>query len=79
VRHVAARLITQDYLFYRIESNALQAVLLRSFSALALAPVVLRHRERAFLSPAELSAITDAVASYAGREHIFTGYHSEYG
>lgn len=74
LREISGALAGEEYLFHGIGTGAPGTVFMRTFSLLALASVVYRHRLRSFLERRELEAIASAAERYALRERDFTGY-----
>ena len=73
------QLLDENFLFYKIDQEDDQAIYRRSFSSLALTPILHRHEREACLSDQQMSSFRHAMIDYIGREHDFTGYDKERG
>ena len=78
-REVLATLQDDEHLFYKLGETGTDSVLCRSFSVLLIAPIVGRHREKAFLSAEEVAAVSRRVRMYLEGERDLRGYDPEKG
>ncbi len=76
---LSEQLISDEYLFYKIQSQDDLAVFKRSFSALLLAVLVSRHNISAFMDKEWLGEILNSIIKYYYLEKDFRGYDLENG
>jgi hypothetical protein len=74
LRAILNRLLDADHLFHGIGEKDTDSVFTRSFSALTIAPILIYHRERPFLSPDELQNVKTQLIRYVAEERDFRGY-----
>jgi hypothetical protein len=67
-------LLDSRHLFFHIGEEGTDTVFTRSFSILALALIIYRHREEAFLSKENLQRILDALCRFVSEERDLRGF-----
>jgi len=70
-------LLRDDILFYGIGESGTDSVFLRAFSVLLLAPVLYVHRDRPYLSQAQIDNCRAALSRLLREERDLRGYISE--
>lgn len=76
---ISEEIISEDYLFYKIQLQDEFAIFRRSFSALLLAILVNRHKKSPYLSRERLVKILNSIIKYYYLEKDFRGYDIENG
>ena len=76
IADLSITLIDADHLFLGIDTPGEDAVYMRAFSVLLLAPIVYAHRQAPVLSSSNLNAILTATINYLDRERDLRGYVS---
>ncbi|WP_313184113.1 DUF2785 domain-containing protein [Lacrimispora sp.] len=74
LKYILAILMDNEHLFYQIGSDGNDSVFTRTFSALVVVLVLIRHRKKAFLSTAEFTDIKNKVIEYYISEKDLRGY-----
>jgi len=74
LRYILSILMDQEHLFYQIGSDGNDSVFTRTFSALVLVLVLIRHRKNALLSVDEFTDIKNKLIEYYTSEKDLRGY-----
>lgn len=74
LRKIAATVITEQHIFYRIGETGTDSVFRRSFSMLLLPLILIYHRSHPILSCDEIFQIKDNLILYQDQERDFRGY-----
>ncbi|MED1918354.1 DUF2785 domain-containing protein [Bacillus thuringiensis] len=79
LRSLLRELTDDTHLFYQIGSEGDQSVFTRTFSALPIALIMRRHRQKPFLELADFQHVKNAMLRYFQEEKDLRGYLSEGG
>lgn len=79
LKAILSVLIDDEHLLLRIGSDGDASVFTRTFSALGVVLILIRHRAKAFLSAAEFSRLFDRCILYYTCEKDLSGYDAESG
>jgi len=79
LRGILAVLLDEEHLFYRIGSEGDESVFTRSFTTLALALLIQRHRQLPFLEQADYLELKNSLIKYYIEEKDLRGYVTEGG
>ncbi len=74
IRYILTVLMDKEHLFHQIGSDGNNSVFTRTFSVLAIAQIINRHRNKAFLSVEEFIGIKNKLLEYYTSEMDFRGY-----
>ncbi len=74
LHEILETLLDAEHLRYRLGETDTDSVFTRSFSALTIAPIIVYHRERQFLTADELQNIKEELIGYLRAEQDFRGY-----
>ncbi|SJZ99044.1 DUF2785 domain-containing protein [Anaerorhabdus furcosa] len=78
-KELLQKLISDRYLFYRMNQSENQGVLTRSFSVLVVALILHRNRLNPFLSREEFQTTKQSVFDYFKKEKDYRGYSEQWG
>lgn len=79
LRHILNMLMDENHLFYHLGNDEDHSVLTRTFSALGVVLVLIRHRKKAFLNAEEFTEIKNRLIGYYTSETDLRGYIQELG
>lgn len=79
LRQLLEVLLDSDHLLYHIGSDGDSTVFTRSFSALAIVLIFMKHREREILSADQFLHAKNTIIQYLLHENDFRGFVPEYG
>ena len=74
LKEIGLKCIGEQHLLYRLGENDTDAVFTRSFSALVIVLILMKDKERGFLSSSEWKDIYDATVHYLKEEKDVRGY-----
>jgi len=74
LRTLTLRLVGDEQLFHGIGERETDSVFLRSYSALLLAPILLRQKDRGFLRASDIDKVATALVRYLDEERDLRGY-----
>jgi hypothetical protein len=74
LKYILSVLMDNEHLFYQIGSDGNDSVFTRTFSALAIVLVLIRHRKKALLSVDEFTDIKNKLIEYYTSEKDLRGY-----
>jgi len=79
LHEVLTILLSDNFIYFNIDSNLLKYAVKRTFSWLIIAAIVEYDNKSSFLAKRELRIVLSSIKSYFENEKVYTGYSSKYG